>query len=126
MLPTLEMLRRKPQQQRILQVPHHQESIVIKQRKTVAHGVEGGFQLRAFFFQQFRGVFQRCGVSRKNVKRSRQFAQFITPLQRRHAYIALAPRQPRHRMGNRRQVRAEVAVNIPPGKTRNHQCQQGK
>ena len=49
--------------------------------------------LRGFFFQQTRGVLKRGGVAGKNVKRARQFAQLITPLQRGNGNILFAVRK---------------------------------
>ena len=114
----------EPQQQRILRVPHHQLAVVIEQRKAVAHRQKGGFKLGAFLFQQAGGLFQRSGVARKDVECPRQFAQFVTPLQRRYADVTFTARQPRHGTGDRRQVRTEVAVDIQPGEAGNHQRQQ--
>ncbi|MNV46152.1 hypothetical protein D3C71_1379750 [compost metagenome] len=114
----------EPQQQGVLRVPHHQLTVVIKQRKTVAHRQKGGFQLGAFFFQQAGGLLQRGGVTGKDVKCPSQLAQFVAALQRRYADVTFAARQPRHGSGDRRQVGTEIAVDIQSGEAGNHQCQQ--
>ncbi|MNB93407.1 hypothetical protein D3C75_405400 [compost metagenome] len=82
--------------------------------------------LRGLLFQQSGGVLQRGGIAGKDVKCPRQLAQLIPPLQRRHRHILFAVGQPRHRPGDRRQVGAQIAVDIPAGTGGNDQCQYGK
>ena len=82
--------------------------------------------LRGFLFQQARGVLKRGGVAGKNVKRARQLAQLIAPLQRGHRNILLAVRKARHRSGDSRQVRAQIAVDIPAGAPGDDQRQHGE
>ncbi len=49
-LAALDAFRVQAQQQRVLWIPYHQFAVAVEQRKAVAHGVEGGFQLGAFLF----------------------------------------------------------------------------
>ena len=82
--------------------------------------------LGGFLFQQTGGVLQRGGIAGKDVKRASQLSQLITPLQRGHRNVLLAVGKTRHRPGDRRQVGAQIAVDIPAGATGDDQRQYGE
>ena len=82
--------------------------------------------LRGFLFQQARGVLKRGGIAGKNVKRARQLAQLIAPLEGGNGDILFAVSKARHRPGNRRQVRGQIAVDIPAGAPGDDQRQHGE
>ncbi|MOA01581.1 hypothetical protein D3C78_1209980 [compost metagenome] len=71
-------------------------------------------------------MLQRGGIACKDVECPRQIAQFVTALQCRYADLTFATRQPRHGASDRRQVRSQITVDIPPGEAGNHQRQQGE
>ena len=82
--------------------------------------------LRGFLFQQTCGVLKRGGVAGKNVKRARQLAQLVAPLQRRNRNILFTVGKSRHRPGDGRQVGAQIAVDIPAGAAGDDQRQHGE
>ena len=109
------------------QLPYRFQFLAVQQRlfqPLTLRSVD--LHLGGLFFQQAGGALQRRRIAGKNVKRARQFPQLVPPLQGRDADIRFAVRQPGHGARNRRQVRTEVAVDIPPGKAGNHHRQQGE
>ena len=71
-------------------------------------------------------MLQRCRITGEDAKGAGQLAQLIAPLQGRDANVRFTVRQPGHRPRNGRQVRTEVTVDIPAGKTGDHHSQQRK